>query len=115
MNYYNLFPYTNPMYYQAPIIPARTSLLRSLFPLNINFRSILNGAQRTINLVNQTIPLIEQAKPMVNNAKTMFKVMKEFKKINTPGKSIIKKEEPKLETEVTKEPTNSLVGPTFFQ
>ena len=115
MNYYNLFPYTSPLYYQAPIIPARTSLLRSLLPLNINFRGLLSGAQRTLNLVNQTIPLIEQAKPMVNNAKTMFRVMKEFKKINTPSKSIIKKEEPKLEEEIKKEPTNSLVGPTFFQ
>lgn len=52
----------------------------------INWKSILNGTQKTLNIVNQAIPLIYQIKPIFNNAKTIFKVMstvKEDDKINT--------------------------------
>ncbi len=95
MNYY---PYFNNMPYMA----AKPSLFKSLFG-KINFGSILNGTQKTLNIVNQTIPLIKQAKPVFNNAKTMFKVINEFRKpdINT-------------ETKMVKQSEKSY-GPTFFQ
>ena len=67
---------------------ATSSLGRGLFGgvrAGINWSSILNGAQRTLGLVNQAIPLVKQAAPMVRNAKTMFKVMNEFKKVETPN------------------------------
>ena len=39
-----------------------------------NFSGFLDGAQKTLGLVNQTIPLIYQVKPIISNAKTMFKI-----------------------------------------
>lgn len=41
----------------------------------INFNSILNTTQKTLNIANQAIPLINQVKPLVNNTKTLFKIM----------------------------------------
>lgn len=80
MNFYN------PYYYVMPT--ATSGLGRGLFGSTlrngINWSGILNGAQRTLGLVNQAIPLVKQAAPMVRNAKTMFKVMNEFKKVETP-------------------------------
>lgn len=40
-----------------------------------SFSSFLNGASKTLNVVNQAIPIFYQVKPMFNNAKTMFKIM----------------------------------------
>ena len=39
-----------------------------------NFSGFLDGAQKTLGLVNQTIPSIYQVKPIISNAKTMFKI-----------------------------------------
>ena len=98
MNYYN--PYF------VPTTPSRFSLLAR----NINFNSILNGTQKTLNIINQTIPMIKQVKPIVNNAKTMFKVMNEFKKIDNKenDNKVIK------EIEKTEEKKDYIEGPTFF-
>lgn len=113
MNFYNQFPYSYPMYYQVPNTINRTSLFRRIIPNGINFKNILNGAQKTINVVNQTLPLIDRAKPIVNNAKTMFKVMHEFKKVNTPIKTMNNKKD--IQNNIIKEPTKFQAGPTFFQ
>lgn len=40
-----------------------------------SFSGFLNGASKTLNVVNQAIPIFYQVKPMINNAKTMFKIM----------------------------------------
>lgn len=40
-----------------------------------SFSGFLNGASKTLNVVNQAIPIFYQVKPMFNNAKTMFKIM----------------------------------------
>lgn len=97
MNYYNPYFQMYP-YYE---IPQKMGLFSRIFG-NLNFGSILNGTQKTLNIVNQGIPLIKQFKPVLNNAKTMFKVMNEFKKTETP--SIVPE---KIEK-------NSLNNPTFF-
>ena len=77
MNFYN------PYYYVMPT--ATSGLGRGLFGSSlrggVNWSGVLNGAQRTLGLVNQAIPLVKQAAPMVRNAKTMFKVMNEFNPI----------------------------------
>lgn len=91
MNYYP--------YYSA--IPYARPGLFSLFK-GIKFSSILNGTQKTLNVVNQAIPLIKQAKPLVDNAKTMFNIMNEFKKTDTI-------------VDDTKEIPKFNDGPTFFQ
>ena len=103
MNYYN------PYFYNTPMIGINTTprigLFRRLFG-NINFASILNGTQRTLNIVNQTIPLVKQARPIFKNAKTMFKVMNEFKKVDVPTSTnnIVS----------SSKQTNYNDGPTFF-
>ena len=43
-----------------------------------NWKNLLSGANKTINVVNQTIPLIRQTKPMVNNIKSMIQLAKAF-------------------------------------
>lgn len=81
MNFYN------PYYYMMPTATSGLGrgLLGGTIRNGINWSSILNGAQRTLGLVNQAIPLVKQAAPMVRNAKTMFKVMNEFKKVESPN------------------------------
>ena len=84
MNFYN------PYYYMMPTAASGLGrgLLGGAIRGGINWSSILNGAQRTLGLVNQAIPLVKQAAPMVRNAKTMFKVMNEFKKVETPNTNV---------------------------
>lgn len=45
---------------------------------SLNLGGIINGANKTLNVVNQTIPLIKQAKPMVNNMRSVFKLARAF-------------------------------------
>ena len=107
MNFYN------PYYYVMPTATsgAGRGLFGSSLRGGINWSGILNGAQRTLNLVNQAIPLVKQATPLVRNAKTMFKVMNEFKKVETPNKqnNIINETNNLNSTQVL-----SNNGPTFF-
>ena len=45
----------------------------------MNWSSLLNNTQKTLNIINQAIPIIYQVKPMINNAKTMFQVINAVK------------------------------------
>lgn len=40
----------------------------------INWSSILNNTQKTLNVINQAIPIIYQVKPLVTNVKTLFRI-----------------------------------------
>lgn len=40
-----------------------------------SFTGFLNGASKTLNVINQAIPIFYQVKPIINNAKTMFRIM----------------------------------------
>ncbi|MBR3363039.1 MAG: hypothetical protein IKG40_03840 [Bacilli bacterium] len=77
MNYYNpyfmMYPSAGPRLFGS----IRNSLR------GLNFSGILNGTQRTLNIINQAIPLVKQVRPVLRNAGTMFKVMNEFKKTDT--------------------------------
>ena len=44
------------------------------FLKNINFNNLLDGTQKTLNVINQAIPIFYQIKPLVNNTKTLFKL-----------------------------------------
>ena len=60
---------------------------------NIKWSTILDGTQKTLNIINQAIPIIYQIKPIYQNAKTAFKVINAFKdetKKNTPKKENIR-------------------------
>ncbi len=102
MNYYNPYfyniPNSNMMMYQ------KVGLFKRLFN-RINFNNVLNGTQRTLNIINQTIPLVKQAKPIIRNAKTMFKVMNEFKKVDTTVPT---------KTNISETKSSNFEGPKFF-
>lgn len=105
MNYY--YPY----YYVNPASISNSNIFSSLFNRGgFSFNSLLNGAQRTLGLVNQVLPIIKEAAPLMRNAKTMFKVMNEFKKIDVPNNSI------NGDTNLIndKHVTTNYGGPTFF-
>ena len=114
MNFYN------PYYMSMPIASGRG--ISSLFGRGgFNLGNLLNGAQRTLGLINQAIPLIKQAAPMVRNAKTMFKVMNEFKKVDTPqtkiNKELQSEQKNVYDSSVTDSQFNDFSsngGPTFF-
>lgn len=44
----------------------------------VTFSGILNGASKTLGVINQAIPVFYQVKPIWNNARTMFRVVKEI-------------------------------------
>lgn len=115
MNYY---PYFNSMPYIPTTTVAKPGLFKSLFG-SVNLSSIINGTQKTLNLVNQTIPLIKQAGPVINNAKTMFRVMNEFKKSDTtvPLKENVEKNNIVSNNVIknTESVNYSNNGPVFFQ
>lgn len=60
----------------------------------INFTALLDGAQKTLSVINQAIPVIYQIKPLYNNAKTALKVVNAIKeepkkeKIIHPNKKV---------------------------
>lgn len=110
MNFYNPYYTAFPASYQSQGLG-----LSGLFG-RINLSSILNGAQKTLNIVNQTIPIIKEAAPMMKNAKTMFRVMNEFKKIDLP--KVKQKDVDKISNEsdshVNEYKTSFSNKPTFF-
>lgn len=57
------------------------------FLKNLNFNNILDGTQKTLNIVNQAIPIFYQIKPMITNARTLLnltKIINEPEKSSTP-------------------------------
>mgnify|MGYP004480181963 FL=1 len=113
MNYYN--PYF------IPVRPSLFGSLRSTFGNNgITLGGILNGTQRTLNIINQAIPIVKQVQPVMKNARTMFKVMNEFKKTepntnNNTNKNFQRTTQNKKEDNVYEQSYKEYEeGPTFF-
>lgn len=52
---------------------------------SFNWRGLLSGANRTLDVVNQTIPLIRKTGPMVNNMKSMFRLARAFGSATSGG------------------------------
>lgn len=124
MNYY---PYYSYLPNSIPTSAPRTAgLFSRLFRNGINWGSIINNTQKTLNIINQAIPVVKQVSPVVRNAKTMFKVMNEFKKTDTSptqNKSVVKtnniEKKNSSESNQSAESTTSTInksenGPTFF-
>ena len=116
---YRSVPFTNVIGTGARMAPRSAGLLSNLFggtrgataalgTSKITFSGILNGASKTLGVINQAIPVFYQVKPVWNNAKTMFKVAKEF---NSSSKTIETK--PKEENIINQKKENSN-SPTFF-
>ena len=80
----------------------------------ITFSGLLNGASKTLGVINQAIPVFYQVKPVFNNAKTMFRVAKEINKTNSTNNTnnIRNTDISKVNDQIkNKENKNS---PTFF-
>lgn len=68
-------------FYPYQSIGAKHGLF-SLFKGKINWGSLLNNTQKTLNIINQAIPVFYQVKPILNNTKTIFKIMGALKEEN---------------------------------
>lgn len=91
----------------------------------LTFTGILNGASKTLGVINQAIPVFYQVKPIWNNAKTMFRVVKELNTsepnqkqmnkttIKNQSTNQKKEQDQKQEKEIKKEEANNN-APTFF-
>lgn len=125
MNFYN--PYGVPLngfgnFYMPTAMPAaRTGgLFSRLFGGGINWSSIFNNTQKTLNFINQAIPVVKQATPLVKNARTMFRVMNEFRKStnqsvnNPPQTSTYQTNNINEQSQKTYSDKVNNVGPTFF-
>ena len=130
-NYYG-YPYQsfNPNMYRtaasgmrsAISLPRSGGLLRSLFggasaatrgvssvagaaTTGFSWNGLLNGASRTLGVINQAIPVFNQMRPIWNNTKTMFRVARA---INSDDRGFQKTDEE------IKEIVNNDNSPTFF-
>ena len=68
---------------------------------NIKWGSILDGASKTLGVINQAIPDIYQVKPIINNAKTMFNIAKIM---NTPQEETTQKQTTTIQTSTNNSP-----------
>ena len=75
----------------------------------ITFSGILNGASKTLGVINQAIPVFYQVKPIWNNARTMFRVVKGLNSNDNVQSNAVTKEDTVIPQK--KEQTNA---PTFF-
>ena len=58
--------------------PAVSALGGAIKASTFTFSGLLNGASKTLGVINQAIPVFYQVKPIINNAKTMYRVAKEI-------------------------------------
>lgn len=76
-----------------------SSIINKLeFLKKININNILDGTQKTLNIVNQAIPIFYQIKPLIANTKTLLNLTKI---INEPEK---KEEEKEIKKELKTNP-----------
>ena len=72
----------NQLFNRSPMYQPFTNSFAPIAKTKFSWGSLLNGTQKTLNIINQAIPVFYQVKPIWNNAKTMFRVIGEMGKIN---------------------------------
>lgn len=104
MYYNNFFPYNN---------VGNPGLLKKglgfLSLKSINWSSVLNNTQKTLNVINQAIPVYYQVKPIWGNAKTMFRMIGALKEENKTPTNI-----PQGTINSTQKKNTEENGPVFF-
>lgn len=60
------------------VAPTVSALGGATKASTFTFSGLLNGASKTLGVINQAIPIFYQVKPIINNAKTMYRVAKEI-------------------------------------
>ena len=106
-----------PMHNSVGLFGKITNSLRT-----INWSGLLNGANKTLNVVNQSIPLVRQAGPMFNNMKSMLRLAKMFGNETTSKKNvtnyktgnIVNEEISKIENSVFEKEADNDSYPKFF-
>ena len=89
----------------------------SMVPTNaskITFSGILNGASKTLGVINQAIPVFYQVKPIWNNARTMFKVVKGLNSSDTNSNDAHSSVNLKQTTNTTTTKKEQSNAPVFF-
>lgn len=92
---------------------------------NLSWTNVLNGASKTLGVINQAIPVVHQIRPIWNNAKTMLRVMKAVNTDNNSTNDInIKNNTSDIKNVSTNQdntisndnadPSKSYEGPVFF-
>ncbi len=64
--------FNGPNYMPYPTHISKPSLFQAF--RSLNFSEILNGTQKTLNVINQAIPIFYQIRPLWNNTKTIFRI-----------------------------------------
>ena len=59
-----------------------------IMPRTFSFTNILNGASKTLNVLNQALPVYKEIKPIVSNAKTLFNAYRSIN--NTSNTNVVK-------------------------
>lgn len=95
--------FVNPYYSYYPV--AKTGLLSRLTG-GLNFSGLLDGAQKTLGVINQAIPVYNQMKPIWSNAKTMFKIADGLRSTPTSVNNVSNTTIPTS--------TNQISSPNFF-
>jgi hypothetical protein len=72
----------NQLFNRGPMYSSFGSPMGSVLKKGFSWSGLLNGTQKTLNIINQAIPVFYQVKPIWNNAKTMFRIIGEMGKIN---------------------------------
>lgn len=111
----------NPFIRNSITTNSNSGIISRLFRTfrSFNWRGLISGANRTLNVVNQTIPLIRQAKPMVNNVKSMMQLAKAFgnetkNKKNISNKTINNKTNSKKSSNISYSNKDNTNYPIFF-
>jgi len=101
--------YNNPNFYPYNNFYTKPSFFSKL--KNISFTEILNGTQKTLNVINQAIPIFYQIKPLINNTKTIFKIASA---INNDKRIDSKEKITTIKKETLKNKNIDYNQPTFF-
>ena len=106
------------MFNNYPYVPFGMQPSMSLFSRlrGLNFAEILNGTQRTLNVVNQAIPIFYQIRPLWNNTKTIFKIANAINEDDSK-KEMIKTNDIKQNIDIKEKETTKKTNynePVFF-
>ncbi len=99
----NFTPFRNPTLINGGLINRIFNSIKTF-----NWKGLINGAGKTINIVNQTIPLIKQAKPMINNVRSIVSLTKAFNSETTLRKY------PTQSNKLVQKSIKTNNNPTFF-
>lgn len=80
----------------------------------ITFSGILNGASKTLGVINQAIPVFYQVKPIWNNARTMLRVVKGLNNNDTNSNNINNSINEKQTSNITATKKEQSNAPVFF-